>query len=416
MKLLEQQFFVTADSQLHDVEKASVILGALPLLGTLTGIGQYVRQLAAALLREQLVSELKLMADAHFLDQKILNQLNPADVDASASEVGREAQAGTLLSMRRSMQRVASRSYVASVLHVKLTAALSKHRLSRYRETHVYHSPNFILPPFDGPKVATLHDLSVLKFPEFHRRQTVEMCERGIMRAVSEGAHIVTDSRLVKTEIINDLSVPADRITAIHLAPDPRCRPYSEAECRKIMDSLGLRYRRFFLSVGTIEPRKNLLRLFSAFRRLRAERAVDWPLVVVGSKGWKSDDEHRELSALCGEGLAVYLNYVPDETLHMLYGSAGALVYPSLYEGFGLPVAEAMASGCSVITSSGTSMEEFVDETAALVDPLDEDGLRLAMLDTASQAMDATLRTDYLRTWQHVANDTAAIYSALGRY
>ncbi len=136
---------------------------------------------------------------------------------------------------------------------------------------------------------------------------------------------------------------------------------------------------------------------------------------MVGSKGWKSDDEHRELSALCGEGLAVYLNYVPDETLHMLYGSAGALVYPSLYEGFGLPVAEAMASGCSVITSSGTSMEEFVDETAALVDPLDEDGLRLAMLDTASQAMDATLRTDYLRTWQHVANDTAAIYSALGR-
>jgi alpha-1,3-rhamnosyl/mannosyltransferase len=259
--------------------------------------------------------------------------------------------------------------------------------------------------------VATVHDLSVLKFPEFHRRQTVELCERGISDAISRGAHIITDSRVMEAEIQKEYALPSERISAIHLAPDPRCQPRTEAECSHVLRSLKLKYRSFFLSVGSIEPRKNLLRLLGAFRRGRAEGHFDWPLVVVGASGWKNDKEHEALHDLCRDGRAIYLKYVPDETLHLLYSAASALVYPSIYEGFGLPVAEALASGCPVITSAGTAMEEFSAGRATLVNPLDEDSIMHALRDRARQpSLTQPAATLYTRTWRDVAIATAAVY------
>jgi glycosyltransferase involved in cell wall biosynthesis len=392
-------------------EKASVVMGAMPLLGTLTGIGQYVRQLAIALINEQLVADLKLMAGSHFLDQAVLGA--PTQVGIPRELIGSEQPliARMALSLRRSAQQAASKSYHATVIHTKLTEIAARRRLLEYQGRYLYHSPNFRLPDFDGPKVATVHDLSVLKYPEFHRRQTVELCERGISDAVSQGAHIITDSRVVEAEIKKEFALPSERISAIHLAPDPRCTPRSESECREALRPLKLAYRSFFLSVGTIEPRKNLLRLFAAFRRGRNEGRFDWPLVVVGASGWKSDKEHDALYALCRDGMAVYLNYVPDETLHLLYAAASALVYPSVYEGFGLPVAEAFASGCAVITSAGTSMEEFAAGRAKLVNPLDEDSILRALCDRAREPMLSQPEGgQYTRTWRDVAIATAEVY------
>ena len=251
----------------------------------------------------------------------------------------------------------------------------------------------------------------MLKFPEFHRRQTVELCERGISDAISRGAHIITDSRVVKAEIQKEFALPSERISAIHLAPDPRCQPRTEAQCSHVLRELKLEYRSFFLSVGTIEPRKNLLRLLAAFRRGRSEGHFDWPLVVVGASGWKNEKEREALHALCRDGRAIYLKYVPDDTLHLLYSAASALVYPSIYEGFGLPVAEALASGCPVITSAGTAMEEFAAGRATLVNPLDEDSIMHALRDRARQpALTQPAAALYTRTWRDVAIATAAVY------
>jgi alpha-1,3-rhamnosyl/mannosyltransferase len=301
-------------------------------------------------------------------------------------------------------------------MHTKLAKVLAGRRLRKYQDRYLYHSPNFGLPPFDGPTVATVHDLSVLKFPEFHRRQTVELCERGINDAVNRGAHIITDSRVVQAEIQKEFVLPSERISAIHLAPDPRCQPRTEAQCSHLLRTLNLEYRSFFLSVGTIEPRKNLLRLLGAFRRGRSEGHFDWPLVVVGASGWKNDKEHEALQELCRDGRAIYLKYVPDDTLHVLYSAASALVYPSIYEGFGLPVAEALASGCPVITSAGTAMEEFAAGKATLVNPLDEDSIMHALRDRARQpALTQPAAMLYTRTWRDVAIATAAVYDRVSQ-
>ncbi len=176
--------------------KASVVLGAMPLLGTLTGIGQYVRQLAIALMNEQLLADLKLMAGSRFLDHSVLGASKHFEDSGKATFAEQDLISRTALAMRRSAQQMAAKSYLATVTHTKLARVLAGRRLRKYQDRYLYHSPNFGLPPFDGPTVATVHDLSVLKFPEFHRRQTVELCERGISDAISRGAHIITDSRV----------------------------------------------------------------------------------------------------------------------------------------------------------------------------------------------------------------------------
>ena len=391
--------------------KASVVLGAMPLLGTLTGIGQYVRQLGIALINEQLLADLKLMAGSRFLDHAVLGASSHLDVSGKAMFAEQHLISRAALAMLRSAQQMAAKSYLATVTHTKWAEVVARRRLREYQDRYLYHSPNFGLPPFDGPTVATVHDLSVLKFPEFHRRQTVELCQRGISDAVSRGAHIITDSRVMEAEIQKEFALPSERISAIHLAPDPRCQPRTEAECSHVLRALKLKYRSFFLSVGTIEPRKNLLRLLAAFRRGRAEGHFDWPLVVVGASGWKNDKEHEALHDLCRDGRAIYLKYVPDDTLHLLYSAASALVYPSIYEGFGLPVAEALASGCPVITSAGTAMEEFAAGRATLVNPLDEDSIMRALRDSARQpALPQPAAALYTRTWRDVAIATAAVY------
>ena len=396
--------------------KASVVMGAMPLLGTLTGIGQYVRQLAIALINEQLLADLQLMAGARFLDHAVLDEAEHLEVSGNTVVTEQRRISSAALAMRRSAAQLAAKSYLATVIHTKLAEVAARRSLRAYQGTYLYHSPNFGLPPFDGPTVATVHDLSVLKFPEFHRRQTVELCERGISDAVSRGAHIITDSRVMEAEIQKEFALPSERISAIHLAPDPRCQPRTEAQCGRVLRELKLEYRSFFLSVGTIEPRKNLLRLLAAFRRGRAEGHFDWPLVVVGASGWKNDREHEALHDLCRDGRAIYLKYVPDDTLHLLYSAAGALVYPSVYEGFGLPVAEALASGCPVITSAGTAMEEFAAGRARLVNPLDEDSIMRALCDRARQpALPQPEVALYTRTWRDVAIATAQVYDSVSQ-
>lgn len=383
----------------------NIIMGGTSLLGDLTGIGHYTRELTGALVSQQLLGDLKLWGDVSFLDAELVSrvpQKSPAPAGASPQR----------RSLRRSLRRVASRSYRAAMLYEQLSGQVAGWRLAAYSESHIYHSPNFILPRYEGRKVMTVHDLSVIRFPEFHRKQMVEICERGIRRAIEERAHIIVDSDLVGRELVAHFGVNKAAITTIHLGANDNYRPRTAIECRAVLDSRGLQYQSFFLSVGTIEPRKNLLRVFDAFRAGRQEGLFDWPLVVVGGAGWKSSEEHEALRALCRDGLALYLNYVDDTTLQQLYSAAGALIFASLYEGFGLPVAEALASGCPVVTSRGTAMEEFAGPRATLVDPLDTGALRDAMALVAQGSLTAVGPvTEPTRGWHDVAAETAQVYA-----
>ena len=386
-----------------------VILGGTPLLGRLTGIGRYTTQLARSLVERQVVADLKLWGDFDFLRLAILLEDNVHGL-ALKGKPPVKRLGGSIKVLRE----IASRSYWASRLYHQCTAAVAERRLTTFSHNYVYHSPNFILPRFDGAKVMTVHDLSVIRFPQFHRKQMVRLCESGIYSAISEGVHLIADSSLVKQELMRDFGIQSERIDVVHLAPDARCRPREERECHEVLDAIGVGYKLFFLSVGTLEPRKNLLRLFEAFKAGRARGDFDWPLVVVGSPGWKSEREHQILDELVKDGLAVYLSYVTDETLLHLYSAAGGLVFPSLYEGFGLPAIEATASGCPVLTSEGSAMVEFLPEGAELVDPEDVASISAGMkalvefYDAGSDCDKSIFEVS--RTWDEVALETCAAY------
>ena len=399
----------TADLGSHQVSSSAlpkVIIGGTPLLGKLTGIGHYTRQLVTALQTHQLLSQLRLWGDVSFIDGAAVLTTEGARAGLQRDE--RAAASGS--SWKQTIRQQAAKSYIAARWYSKISGRVATHRLRPFARDHVYHSPNFILPRYSGRKVITIHDLSVLRYPEFHRRQMVEICEAGIRSAIEEGAQIIVDSDVVRQELLTEFALTDSKITTVPLAPDARCRPRSESECRAALKRFDLNYGGFFLCVGTVEPRKNLRRVFEAYRAGREQRLFDWPLVVVGARGWKSASEHEALQQLCDRGWARYLNYLDDETLHELYAATGLLVFPSLYEGFGLPAAEAAASGRRVLTSLGSAMAAYLDDFATLVDPLDVDAIKRGLLE--GSAADANQDPPLLakRTWQEVATETAAVY------
>ena len=382
-----------------------VIIGGTPLLGKLTGIGHYTRQLVGALQTNQLVSQLRLWGDISFIDDAAV-----LTTEGARAGLQRGDHAPAKSSWTQTIRQQAAKSYIAARWYSEISGRVATHRLQPFADDHVYHSPNFILPRYSGPKVMTIHDLSVLRYPEFHRRQMVEICEAGIRSAVDEGAQIIVDSDVVRQELLREFALTDSMITTVPLAPDARCRPRAESECRGTLRRFDLNYGGFFLCVGTVEPRKNLRRVFEAYRAGREQRLFDWPLVVVGARGWKSASEHEALQQLCDRGWARYLNYLDDDSLHELYAAAGLLVFPSLYEGFGLPAAEAAASDCRVLTSLGSAMAEYLGDFAILVDPLDVDAIKRGLHEGSAADAIQDLPALAMRTWQEVATETAAVY------
>lgn len=241
----------------------------------------------------------------------------------------------------------------------------------------VYHFPPYTLPtPFT--RVMTIGDLTPLIVPT-HRSKNVLMHRLFVGRLARRCHHIVTFSACSKRDIVRLLRVPAERITVTHLAADERFAPGDAgdalARLRERYDLPG----RFFLQLGTIEPRKNLRATLAAFRRI-ASHVPDVHLAVVGPAGWGESglDELEKSPELAGR--VMKLGNVPDEDVALLYRAALALVYPSLYEGFGLPPLEAMQSGCPVITSDTSSLPEVVGGAALTCAPDDVDAIAAHML------------------------------------
>jgi glycosyltransferase involved in cell wall biosynthesis len=208
------------------------------------------------------------------------------------------------------------------------------------------------------------------------------------------------------------LGVPEDRVRVVYLGVEDRFRePVAEDRLAQFRRDHHLPDR-FFLFMGTLEPRKNLVRLLSAYHVARG-RGVDWPLVLAGAKGWMYDEIFERVKALNLEAHVLFPGYVADDDQPLWYRSASAFIYPSLYEGFGLPVAEAMACGCPVLTARNSSLVEVAGEAAILVDAEDEscivDGLcRLAgdgelREDLARRGRDQSGRFAWRRTTEQVA-------------
>jgi alpha-1,3-rhamnosyl/mannosyltransferase len=282
----------------------------------------------------------------------------------------------------------------------------------------LYHETNFIPLPCDHPTVTTLHDLSVLLHPEWHPTDRVAHFEKHFHRSLGRCLHFLAISEFGRQEVIRHLHIPPQRVTRTYMGIRPGLGPVSEEEVARVLRQLKLPPR-YLLYLGTIEPRKNVLRLLQMYCTLPAAVRSRWPLLLVGGWGWNTADVAEYLHQEARHRGVIHLGYVAEEHLAAIYNGARALVYPSLYEGFGLPPIEMMACGGAVLASTAGALVETVGNRAHLLAPDDLDGWRGATLRVVSDddwwrsLKDGARTVARQYTWEQCAAITLGVYRSL---
>jgi glycosyltransferase involved in cell wall biosynthesis len=260
----------------------------------------------------------------------------------------------------------------------------------------VFHSPDYVLPPVRrARKVVTIHDLSFLRYPEAAEPSLRRYLSAAVPRCAGEADVILADSENTRRDVVELLGLPSEKVYVIYPGVDQRFSAIQERESLEaVKERYGLSYP-FILSVGTLEPRKNLIVLLEAYAMLKERRDLPHRLVIAGGKGWLYEGIFQRVQELSLGAGVVFLEFVPDDLLPSLYTLADLLAFPSLYEGFGLPPLEAMACGTPVVTSESSSLPEVVGEAGLMVPADDPGALAEAMgrvLDDAKLSEDLVAR------------------------
>jgi glycosyltransferase involved in cell wall biosynthesis len=280
----------------------------------------------------------------------------------------------------------------------------------------LYHEPNFLAYKNNLPTIITVHDLSWIKFPEVHPPSRVRDMNRYFEHGIKRASHIITDAEFIRQEFIQHFKYPADRVTAIPLGVNESFRPYSQKETEVTLVKNDLKHGNYILAVGTLEPRKNLSVAIEAFLLLPKELRQRYPLVIAGSKGWLLGGLEKKIHPLIQSGGIKMLGYAPQNELPHIIAGALTLVFPSIYEGFGLPTLEAMACGVPVIASDNSSIPEVIGDTGILLNSKDTQGFADAMLSLIENpTLRAMLSNKALErskkfTWEKCALSTLEVY------
>ncbi len=290
--------------------------------------------------------------------------------------------------------------------------------VARFGRFDLYHEPNLVPFLVPLPTVVTVHDLSVLLFPQWHPADRVKRYEQAFARGIAAAAHILVDSNAVRAEAIRILGLSPKRVTTVHCGISSSFRPQSPAEIATTRTRLELPAR-YLLYVGTVEPRKNLGMLLRAYCDLPAELRDRCPLILGGTWGWKSEPEREFFEQKARHCGVRYLGYVADEDLPGLYAGAEALFYPSFYEGFGLPPVEMMACGGAAVVSSADAVREVIGNSAPVLDPNDLNAWRNAMtLAITDREYFARFRRNAVAhaaqfSWVNAAHQTYSVYQSV---
>jgi len=347
----------------------------------LSGIGRYTWELAARLPQQPGIDQLNYYIHGHFID------------DPSA------LVRGTFPRPRKLFPRALARR-------------LARRRLGR----SLVHGPNFFLPPEVDSGIVTVHDLSVFRYPETHPAERLHAFEREFAGSLDRAWHLITDTETVKRELVADFSVPETGISVVPLGVDERYRPHSQSELREALEQWQLTPGGYSLCVSTLEPRKKIAELLRAWRELPASVVCSMPLVLAGAEGWLNQELHDEIRGGGVAGWLRHLGFVPEDDLPALYAGTALFLYPSTYEGFGLPPIEAMASGVPVLVANRSCLPEVCGDAARYIDPDDTAGFRDAIIEALADEdwRAASLRRGLSQAakyrWEDCASKTAEIY------
>jgi len=282
----------------------------------------------------------------------------------------------------------------------------------------LFHATEHLLPPLRGvPTVLTVHDMIFKLFPEHQKRLNYLYLNATMPLYCRKADAIITVSQSSKRDIVAHYGLDPAKVTVVYEAANPEFAPLLPGAIEEARRRYGLPDQ-FLIHVGTIEPRKNLTRLVEALQRLRDEgKAI--PLVVVGGKGWLYDEFFRRLQGLDVRSDVHFSGYVPSADLPLLVGAATAAVMPSVYEGFGLPVLEAMGCGTPVACSNASSLPEIGGDAARYFDPYDVEAMALAIREVwIDPELRAEMRIRGLLqagrfSWDRAAQETLAVYQPL---
>lgn len=280
----------------------------------------------------------------------------------------------------------------------------------------IFHATNFItLPTIKAINIVTVHDLAFLRYPETTDERIYRHHTTWLPYSLKQADHIIVDSYQTKQDLIDYLSVEEHRISVVYLAADEKFTRKTDEEIKKVRKKYALPDS-YILFVGTVEPRKNLITLIEAFSILRDKYHVKEKLVVVGARGWKSSSLFRRIDELHIGDNVIFTGYVDDRDLPAAYSGASIFVFPSLYEGFGLPILEAMQCEVPVVASSVSSIPEVLGDAGILVNPFDADEWAESIYGLLQNEM---LRGIFVQrglkrvsnySWRKVAEETLSVY------
>lgn len=386
-----------------------------PLLGPRTGIGHYTANLCTAMMRTEPSLQLQFFYGFSWSDRM------PEDVPEDVSEKSQNT-------IRRSLLRLASHVVRYSVRIFGPRVAIFRKRILAHMEKSVFrrgiknfglniiHATNSYMHPSATPTIITVCDISCFRHPETHPEQRVQWQRKTLPKSLHGASHVLTISEFTKNELIDYFGISPEKITVAYMGVNRCFRPRDFAQTIRVLNKFNLPWQEYILSVGTIEPRKNLQTLIEAYTRLPARISTKFPIAIVGMRGWKESSFIKSLDPLVRKGSVRLLGYVDQDELPLLFNGARIFAYPSIYEGFGIPVAEAMATGIPVVTSNSASLPEIVGDSALLVDPLNIESwtetLHRALLD---EELRVTLRTKGIErvryfTWDQCAKKTLDVY------